>query len=125
MRSRSEVELAGVRVPIAELTASMIDRLLSTMEAGLDMTRLDQLMLIQKHIPEFGLDMITEPVKLGELIDEHDLAPSEFVAVYEEAARINPFLFQALTMYREKQERVTELQRALHTTDGSDVPPFT
>ena len=121
MRKLTEITIAGVRVPVAELTASQVDELLEKMEAGFDPSRLDQLMFVQKHIPEYGLDMITAPVKLAELIKEHDLAPSEYVEVYDKAAEINPFLFQALSMYREKQDRIGSLQRAIQAASGAPL----
>lgn len=118
MRKTADVEVAGQRVPVMELTATQVDEIFSSMEKGFEMSRLDQLMMVQMHIPEFAIDMMTAPIKLAEVVAEHDLAPSEYAHVYEKAQEVNNFLSQALQMYREKQERVANMQSALSTMVG-------
>lgn len=109
-RKLDEVKLEdGTRIKITELTAPQCDVVFTKMEEGYQPTALDKLM-VGKHIPEFALDMITEPIKLSDLVTKKKLAPSEFEAVYDKAQTVNDFLFQALQSYREKGGKLQELE---------------
>lgn len=124
-RKMEETTLEGQRIPVVELTSSQIDRVFMKYENGFQPTKMDKLMMIQTHIPEFALNMMTDPVRVADIVEEKDLAPSEYMHVYKKAQEVNDFLFQALQNYREKQERITDLQSVITTMGGLEEQPST
>ncbi len=122
-RKIDEIILEGERITIVELIAPQVDEVFAAYEKGFDTTSMDMLMMTQMHIPEFVLNMITAPVKIADIVREKELAPSQYAHVYEKAQEVNNFLYQALQNFREKQERITDLQSVLTTMGGSDAVP--
>lgn len=114
-RKIEETTIAGTRVPVVELTALQVDELLKRFEEGFEPTGMDKLFLGSKHLPEFALNWITAPVKVADLTKEHDLAPSEIAPLYDKALSVNSFLANALQLYREKAEKISNLQSAIAT----------
>lgn len=117
-RRRDEVKIDDVRIPVTELTGPQAHDVLEKLKSGYTMTSQDQLMG-EKKFPAFVLDMVTAPVKLSDLIQEHDWSPSEYEPVYDKAIEVNDFLSSALQKFQMEMKRLQELEEALNTMGGS------